>query len=75
MVASPARTRRHYRSRGRMNRTALFSLLFLVGGCNFTPKRQPPDMEIPAHFKEGGDWKTRQARGSPAAGRLVAHLP
>ncbi len=42
------------------------AMMAAAAGCNFTPKRQAPDMQIPAHFKEDGRWKVAK----PAA-----HVP
>ncbi len=47
-------------------RLVLSGIIAASGGCAFTPKKQSPEMEIPAHFKEGKGWKVAQ----PAA-----HLP
>lgn len=47
-------------------RIALPLFIAFGGGCNFTPKYRAPEMEVPTHFKEGGDWK-------PA--KPAAHLP
>ena len=43
-----------------MNR--LFSILLMLGavGCNFSPKKQAPLMNIPPKFKEGSGWKVAQ---------------
>ena len=49
-----------------MNRLSQFTLpavILSISGCNFTPKHQAPDMEVPAHFKEGKGWKV----ASPSA--------
>ena len=41
-------------------RTSLIVGTTIIAGCNFTPKHQAPEMEIPPHFKEGNGWKVAQ---------------
>ena len=34
----------------------------LLCGCDFAPPYQPPVVELPAHFKEGGKWQLAEPR-------------
>jgi len=49
-----------------ISRLILSGLIAAGSGCAFTPKRQAPEMQIPADFKEGKGWKVAK----PAA-----HVP
>jgi NodT family efflux transporter outer membrane factor (OMF) lipoprotein len=39
------------------SRIPLAVILAFTGSCNFTPRHQAPEMEVPPQFKEGRGWK------------------
>ena len=40
-----------------MSRISVLIALMFLGGCNFSPVRQAPTMNVPPHFKESAGWK------------------
>ncbi len=43
-----------------MNRLFFSMLMLAAAGCNFSPKKQAPAMNLPLKFKEGSGWKVAQ---------------
>ncbi len=55
---------------GRRGRVALLAFSFLCsGGCTVGPKYAKPPAEVPAAYKEAGNWKTAQPSDAIAKGK------
>ena len=51
-----------------MKRTAIVSVFFLLAGCAVGPDYQRPSVEVPAGYKEAGDWKVAQPQDDAGRG-------
>jgi NodT family efflux transporter outer membrane factor (OMF) lipoprotein len=47
----------------------LLLLLFVLGGCAVGPDYAKPDVEVPAAFKEAGDWKVAEPKDASPKGK------
>jgi len=55
-------------SGGVVKRTAIVSVFFLLAGCAVGPDYQRPSVEVPAGYKEAGDWKVAQPQDDAGRG-------
>jgi len=51
-----------------VKRTAIVSVFFLLAGCAVGPDYQRPSVEVPAGYKEAGDWKVAQPQDDAGRG-------